>query len=789
MDVDESLNSRFASQIGINASTNKPDIQVVNVGVEAKFCEFLKHLQQGLSDSLELIRQFKDVSSTKAIQVKDELFNDSAMTSDGSYEEFENWQLETKLWDLVEILYHFRLSKFDAPKLSKYSSISVKEEHFRIVNTKLAELTIIMTWIRNNSQTVDTSDLPLTSKWRHTKQSVQTSDLNVLSAEKAPSYSNELDIDGPLRTGKSLHPDDIKNDDIIFKTIYKLLLTNDYDGALALANESGNYTLSMILVGGILPCLDEVVDKEYISSVNIDSDQLQGCKHKLLYYKSIYKLCQQTSLNKYEKLIYNYLCGANINENLKESDDWNESLLLYCNQIVVYETIKFYESQLHNKDWENLSISIPKPQVDNIEAILNILLTNPNSSIAEASRHPIRIVIGGVLIKKVSPLVTDITKSSNNNNQVYRNNTLLRIVSHLAIFVETTQIEPLNPQDFSKLIKLYINGLSEKSLDLVPFYLPFIPNDSEAMECYSEILINLNDKTEKINQVKISKTIPYFNTSIDESNEERMNYFLRKTVEKILDKTEAYYKSNGDIEIKDNTDSITPVDKLLYESVDWFVINNMPQDIIIVSIIIIKRFLLCGKLAALKEFAKEKNFKQTINSYDNELGTKNLLNPERATSPVPLINDEDREELISYDSLIRGLVSISEWKKFIEDNGNDKSNFVNKAVENSIEKTTKQLNGLIMKWFINTSNDLLKEFRNLYIPYLIIELLKIYEFSRFNNQQYLEKSFDLIKLVANEDENDLLDCFKKSGKLKEFLYKCGEVSLVASEGGVKGIFT
>lgn len=789
MDVDESLNSRFASQIGINASTNKPDIQVVNVGVEAKFCEFLKHLQQGLSDSLELIRQFKDVSSTKAIQVKDELFNDSAMTSDGSYEEFENWQLETKLWDLVEILYHFRLSKFDAPKLSKYSSISVKEEHFRIVNTKLAELTIIMTWIRNNSQTVDTSDLPLTSKWRHTKQSVQTSDLNVLSAEKAPSYSNELDIDGPLRTGKSLHPDDIKNDDIIFKTIYKLLLTNDYDGALALANESGNYTLSMILVGGILPCLDEVVDKEYISSVNIDSDQLQGCKHKLLYYKSIYKLCQQTSLNKYEKLIYNYLCGANINENLKESDDWNESLLLYCNQIVVYETIKFYESQLHNKDWENLSISIPKPQVDNIEAILNILLTNPNSSIAEASRHPIRIVIGGVLIKKVSPLVTDITKSSNNNNQVYRNNTLLRIVSHLAIFVETTQIEPLNPQDFSKLIKLYINGLSEKSLDLVPFYLPFIPNDSEAMECYSEILINLNDKTEKINQVKISKTIPYFNTSIDESNGERMNYFLRKTVEKILDKTEAYYKSNGDIEIKDNTDSITPVDKLLYESVDWFVINNMPQDIIIVSIIIIKRFLLCGKLAALKEFAKEKNFKQTINSYDNELGTKNLLNPERATSPVPLINDEDREELISYDSLIRGLVSISEWKKFIEDNGNDKSNFVNKAVENSIEKTTKQLNGLIMKWFINTSNDLLKEFRNLYIPYLIIELLKIYEFSRFNNQQYLEKSFDLIKLVANEDENDLLDCFKKSGKLKEFLYKCGEVSLVASEGGVKGIFT
>lgn len=782
-------------------------VEVVEVGIETKFCEFLQKFQSheeeyaGDADPFKLIKHFKDVSSTKAIQVRDELTNttsaNAAADADRMFKEFENWELETKLWDLVEILYHFRVSKFEPPQLNKYSSISVREEHFRINNTRLAELSIIMSWIKANSETIDTSDLPLSSKWRHTKQSLQANDLNVLSSnsKELQNYSHELDVDGPLRTGKGLHPEDIKTDDIIFKTIYKLILINDYDGALALANESGNYSLSMILVGGMLPCLDKVIDKDYIYTVNIDSDQLQGCKHKLLYYKSVYKLCQQSNINKYEKMIYNYLCGANINENLKESDSWEESLLLYCNQIMVYETIKFYESQLLDQgSEEDLPISIPRPQVDKIEGILNILLTDTNASISEASRHPIRIVIGGVLINKLSPLVGDIACANGNDNkqnQVYHNSVLLRIICHLSIFINIINSEKIDQNDFSQLIKLYINNLFGCNFyDLIPNYLSFISDDSDAIECYSDILINITEKSEKANQIRIARTIPYFNVSINELNEERMNYFLKKTVEKILDKTEGYYRSDLNIDIKDSIDSISDVDKLLYQSVDWFILNNMPQDTIIVSIIVIKRFLMCGKLAALKEFAKEKNFKQIINSYDNVLGTRALLqkSEDRSMSPMSMISDEDREELLSYDSLIQGMISISEWKKFIEDNGNDKLNFIAKDVENSIEKTTKQLNSLIMKWFINSNNDLLKEFRTLYVPYLIIELLKIYEFSRFNNRNYLQKSFDLIKLVANEDENDLLACFVKSGKLKEFLTKCGEVSLVASENGTKGIF-
>lgn len=758
-------------------------MSVVDVGIEPKFAECVETFERSqFEDPFQLIQQFRHIASTKAIQVKDQLFQNPSVE-----DEFTSWQLETKLWHLVEILYSFRLAHILPHKEYSYSSVPVVEENFRKKNMKFAELSMIIEWIQINAKGIDTN-VPLQSKWNHTKHYNETQDFLALVNNVSPAeYIRELDADAILRDSKKIHPDDSEIDDQVFQKIYQLVLYRKFDEAITVCNETGNYPLSMILVGDMLPYLDTTLDKEYLEERGIDLETSQGCKHKLMWFQTVYRLSQAEGLNRYEKLIYNFLSGANISENLDLAEDWEEYLLLYCNQVIVNEVLQFYHSYYKNNDLESVDIIIPKPQLSSIEGILNALLKSP---VSDDARHPVRIIMGAVMIKKVLPLITDTVKSAlSGRSGVYSNTSLLRILVHLSIFIRSTDVELIDATDFTRLCILYLGKLKSAHLyHLIPLYLSFIPNDLDVMEFYAKFLPQLPTKEDKLKQIEVCKKISYFTMPVNElADQDRLYLVLNRTVESILHQTESHYKPDLYVAIQDEYESIDDTDKLVYESVDWLMGNNMYEETIVVSVAIIKRFLITGKLAALKEFSKGKNFKQIINSYDADFSTRKF-NSEKATSPVPLINDEDREELLNYDSLIRGLISIGEWNKFIEDQGHDKSGFKTKEVEHSINKITGQLINLIMRWFMD-SEGILKQFRHLYVPYLIIEVLKIYEFSRFTNPIYLSKSFDLMKLVANEDENDLLECFIQSGKLNEFLNKCGQVALVASENGLKGIFT
>lgn len=749
-------------------SSGKPEIEVINVGIEKKFCDSLCELNE--QDPFNLIRHFRDICSTKALQVKDQLVDSP---EDPQIEqEFENWQLETKLWHLVEILYSYRLGDIELDKVDSHSSVAIQEENFRKSNKHVAEIGMIIDWIQYNSESVDTLTVPWITKWKHSLTHFETKDLNKLLNHEVPdNYIAEFDIDAPIRLGKRVHPDDEKIDDETFKTIYELILIHNYDEALKIANETGNYTLSMILVGDMLPYLDPVIDKEYIQHRNLKFDGAFGCKHKLLWYQTVYKLSQQRNICKYERMIYSFLSGANINENLNDTKTWDKSLLLYCNQLMVYEIIKFYESIDTNND-KLTSIKVIEPQTTNIEGILNILLRSDNE-ISEASRHALRIVIGGVMINKVAPLISDIV--SRKTNSVYDNQSLIRILVHLGIFLNTVDHDGFN---LNQILKVYIEKLKSSELyDVIPIYVSYINEEREAEEIYSNVLLSISDKQVRQQQVKVAKTIIYFNDSHD-----RLSRVLRRVVEKIVTNTESHYKTTT---LTINNDHSEDYDQQLYESVDWFIYNSMYEDIILVSLVIIKRFLLCGKLKALIEFANNKNFKQIINNYDNEVNTRRLLGNGDVYDQIP---EESKEELLNHEMFIKGLISINEWKKFIDDNKKQVNVFKTKDVENSLQKTTKQIYSLIMTWLVNSHNEILKDLRNLYVPYLIIELLQIYEFARYNNWEYMQKAFDLMKQVADEDENDLLSCFVNSGRLKDFLTTCGQVSLIASEKGLEGIF-
>ena len=120
----------------------------------------------------------------------------------------------------------------------------------------------------------------------------------------------------------------------------------------------------MILVGGAQDYIDPVLDGIKDANILVAS----GIKHKLLWKETVYKLSQQKGLNDYERLIYNYLSGGDITENLKASkNSWEESLLLYAYQLLSYKLQSFILENNNSEESLSLAISIPKPQSDSIE--------------------------------------------------------------------------------------------------------------------------------------------------------------------------------------------------------------------------------------------------------------------------------------------------------------------------------------------------------------------------------------------------------------------------------------
>lgn len=796
----------------------------INFTVESQFSEVLEYYQlHNHDDPFRVIREFKSISARKALELSTKLIDEE---NEVNKAEFDNWDLETRLWHLVEILYSFRYSKPDSfyPQF-EFSSFYVKKENWLRANPEIKELSLIIYWLQENSKSVYVSgtDFDNIGKWQNTRLVIANKDLNALTKNhRGANIIDELDADAPLRSGKSIDVDDDLVDSKIFSLIYKLVIANRISEAIDLANNTSNFTLALILVGAQQDYIDPVVDKQTLLNNQFadDNDMLlddisfngesvktaSGGKHKLLWYQTVYMLSQQQNLNHYEKLIYTYLSGNDINANLKlASDNWEEYLLIYLNQLFVYNLKNFLSSE------ESISYPSISPQSLKISEILNSLLKADNE-VSQQSKHPIRVIIGSVMINQVSDFLNNEIKSISKSPLAQSPN-LLRIITHLSIFLLILDENTVSHKNINKIITFYVSKLQERGLtSLIPVYLSFIPNEKDARECYSLFLSTIIDPIERAEQITISKKFSKFNYTAEESsqattsstddfneNEDKMVNVLRRTVERVMKETEPYYNQqpSSDITVEADVNNIPSVDLKLFRSVEWFYDSKYYDDAITSTIVVFRRFLLTGKLSSVKAFSKNKNFKSLIKNYDSQFQTRYFTNSNLLSS----ITEETKEELLQYDLLVNVLSLIDEWKNFLSSNkdnySSDNSWWKSKDLEKSIEKTSHEIHSLIYKWFTqltsssNVSEEdrtIFKEFRSIYVPYLIMELLSIYEVSRKNNWTYIKKAFNLITEVAKDKENDFLLCFLHCGRLKEFVRRSGEIAVVASERGVKGIF-
>lgn len=695
--------------------------------VLAKFADALKDFKlHKTQDVFDVVKEFRSITASKAYEVSTQNPNSS---------EYLNWELEAKLWHLVELLVNYRYSE-ESEKLETYSFNSniVFEENFYKESSKLREIWLMILWLQESAIEPERPNLS-SSKWLNTQLSHAL---------------ENLDSDAPIRLNKSINPKDQEQDSVFYKYIFELILAGRLDEAQTECMRTNNWTLRMIL-SGLNEYLDPVIDKQ-IEQID---ENTQGIKKKALWRRTLYLLSKNESLNEYEKAIYGYLVGDL--SPLKLANTWDSQLLIYLNHILTSEV---ENSLIENDriDKEDLILTIPKSDLT-VQDVLNSI----SQKLKEESEHPLRVLIASVLSNKIGPiihsslsLVGSVMLGKDEVNEIFGEPYALRIVTHLAIFISIIDPSAISSEDRSKLLTTYILVLRlYEQYDLIPVYVSFL-SEVEARDAYSLFLIDLFDSKQRTTQLELSRL---YNLPLEN--------ILKRTVERVFSLTEEHYQIKSGVTLQD----IDEVDNKLISGVEWFIEAKMYSDAIHAAVSLFRRFLLTGRTKAAQEFASRNSLSQLLKNYDVEqYGV--LVDKE--------VSQFEREELLQYDALVKGLIAIDEWRSKPKIGG---------AVTNIeyINTITQDLRSLIGSVFLELSEtdyevDIVQELRSLYIPYLIIQLHTIFVDGRKFRASYLREALNMVNTVASESSKFYI-LFQNCGRLKEYLALVADcAALAAGEG-------
>ena len=599
-------------------------------------------------------------------------------------------------------------------------------------NRELYEIWLIIVWLQENIKIQDKPEKVSVHKWSHT---FMNGDL----------HSAELDY--PLRNNNvTIHEEDKSTDHIFFKYIYELLLSGNFEKVYEECKLSDNLTLAMVISG-----MQEYLNPKIDAQFSDEFTSQQGIKKHALWRRTVYELAKTAALDPYERAIYYYLSGTLPAEDLVENSTWESDLLINLNQILQIN-IENYLLQKGRIDRAELISSI-----SSTSSSLSSILNNVSARYPIESSHPIRILIGSIILNTVDTLLhssvkmlLDIMKGNETSNEILDEPYLLRIVTHLSILLDIITPGKVDSSDKVKLITAYISILKlNKLYDCIPIYIKFL-NDNDALETYSFILSTISEPADRKEQLELMNYLRLPTANI-----------LRRTTQRVFVESETMYIPGGDIVI---SSEISGIDKHTIHAVEWLIDGKLSNDAVKSIVAMGRRFLLNGRIKSLQYFFDNNNIEIVMNSYKLE----NLANDDIIADDIQI------KEILEYQSLVKSYEMYEEWQKAIQQL-NSESN-IPTLIEKFQEYTNNTLE-LIKTFLVEFTSDasapdymVLYEIRALYIPYFLIELHKgLVEAARLLKiPTFIKNALDFTSLVANETDSLYL-LFQSSGKLKEYL--------------------
>lgn len=689
-------------------------------------------------DPFDIVREFRSIAAKYAIE-----------TVDKQSESFRDWELEAKLWHLFELLLNFRTADQDLETMDvrHFNSSAVFEKQLLHENRELYQIWLIMIWIQNNMTPPSRpSGLP-TTKWSNTMMS---------------GGLKSCDLDYPLRDDLAqIDSKDKEEDSAFFRYIYQLLLAGKVEEALEECRLSDNLTISMILCG-----MQVYVDPKIDTQLSDDFESRQGIKKHVLWRRTVYSLSQDPKLNQYERAIYSFLAGEIPSEEATRTSDWDSGLLLYLNQILQIEVENYLTS--HNKISKDELILPMSSHALDLQHVLNLL----SSTYPAESEHPIRVLMGGIILDTLQSvlhsavkLLLDMVQGETAENDLADTPYLLRIVTHMSIVLDLVSPGIISARDKSKLITAYISIMKLHGLyEVIPVYISFL-EEEDVIEAYSFILSTLEDQEVRQKQLEISSFLRLPTSNI-----------LRKTTERIFADTEADYTPDGEIAV---TSEISSVDKHLIFSVEWLLLGRLYVDAVDSVIALSRRFLINGKIKSLEYFMNRNSLDDLLKKYKLDTLSQRTEDDQK---------DVKEKEILEYQRLITELKKFDEWRKTVCQL-NSESN-----VPSLIERFQEYSKGtfeLIRSFFVelyeedHPDKEIYFEIRSLYTPYLIIELHKelVEAALLLRIPTFIREALNFANLVANETDKIYL-LFQSSGKLQEYLKLVAQTATLSSDTSI-----
>lgn len=597
-----------------------------------------------LEDPFDLLRQYSDIAAQRMQEAREK--GEPAS-------EIENWDLESRTWNLLALLYTSRSTEAidereEPPLMTPVTSKAVLEDWYFRVNKNARESLLVREWLQGCLSVRDKTEPELRGKWQATRARIKGAQAvwnfgGSSSNGDQIQLVTELDVDAPLRQGKSVDKEDAEIDRRVFAYVFRMLQTGEYEAAQDLCERSGNYVLNAAL-NGLVEYRDPRIDGYY-------EGMARGTKRKGLWKK----MCKQAARSlpdKYERAIYGIMCG-DLDSVVAVSDSWESEMLAHVQHSIMEELDENGNVRVHNEGEGNSRA---------VGEIINVLANTWTSA-----KHPLRIIQGGIIKEMIGMIVSDTAQKLDNirdgveeTNILVEERYLLRVITHMMLFL--SKMTDVGPQeDAVAVLAGYVEMLTIwGKLRLVPVYVAQLP-EREAIEAYSFMLAEVRDAAQRREQFELAEKhgVDIMNT-------------LRRTMQRVFDE-------------HDDTET---ADERLTDAIMWFVDAGMWRDVIRSANAIYVRFLLAGKVNSayrLRANLSESGVQQYTSEYEYEADASEIA--------------DDISEFKEYERLLDGISSVHAWEA-VRDQHSTQRTWKIRARE-AVEHVKGTITALLSGWLEN----------------------------------------------------------------------------------------
>ncbi|RHZ45859.1 hypothetical protein Glove_645g11 [Diversispora epigaea] len=708
------------------------------------------------------------------------------------------WEAERNTWNLISQLQLLRSTTRDVG-ISPKSYQTERDLFNRLAkeNHDFAEALIVRKWLQEKAPPFNPVETQ-SELWGFTRD-------YIMFTLKDTESNRYLDPDGPYRNGIPLHHSDQAHEKELAKSIYEYLRRGQFSNAFDICEKNCQYFRAAAIGGYVVYGENENQDEESINGY--------GNINRPLTRAIFYRTARENNLDIYERAYNAVLCG-DVENVLPVCVKWEDYVWAYYNGMIECKQEQYFNLKGRNSvEVLDEELQVPTKFVDfSPEDIFRAVEAQ------KVDKYPIMELfhkIQKLYILNQPSAIINVLKEELTNDQLRQNDNdvycyILRFAAYFVLYLRELKLPiPENEgMEGDEIIKLYTELLIEYQQNkIIALYASELPKKL-SIETYAAFLKNNTESRDKRRILYIlaenhgldvkSITRATFDLIFNEPDVEDQHGLTTSLRRRPIPSSSSFLSSSSssslpslpssplpssplpssinlvndlDPPIRETTSPVSNQDLIKIRGLEWLTFNN--EQVIEAfdrANALCRRFFVKGKLNAVKNvFYATSNQESTLSSYkigddDDKLGYE-----------YSVIN-----EYAFYYNMTEFFSKNEEWAKISREKSLKKETEFDtrireatEAVEKLFEKFTNALisddddkGGITGRYNIEDEERKkeLNLIKDIYVPNIVLRLHHIYEKTRDGNQEYLNKSFHLANLIA-DDNQALYVHFLRSKKL------------------------